>query len=116
MLEARISWRFGSSGVDHVHILGWGSRAAGVCVGIAYPGRILRNKQIASCRRRGRSRNDELMSRKTWTLIGLEHPVGENVLLSHLKIRLNIRRLDIHELRIGRWAVRRPGRAPIVNP
>lgn len=55
------------------------------------------------------------MSRKTWTLIGLEHPVGENLLLSHLKIRLNIRRLDIHELRSGRWAVRRPDRARIRN-
>src|SRR6202035_3284266 len=45
------------------------------------------------------------MGRKTWSLVGLEHAIGESILLRHSEIRLNVSRIYIHELRIQGWTI-----------
>ena len=55
-----------------------------------YIGRVLRREQIAGRGRSGCSRDDELVRRKAWPLIGLKHPVRKRVLFGHFKVRLDI--------------------------
>ena len=46
------------------------------------------------------------MSGRTWAFVGLEHAIAEGVLLSNLKVRLNVRRLNIRILRVCRGTIR----------
>src|SRR5579859_252616 len=79
---------FAAGGIDHGN-RGTGERIA-PAAGRARRLRVLRRKQRASNRRSRRSGNDELMRRETGSLVGLEHAVGESVLLGQSKVRLNV--------------------------
>src|SRR5579863_1038327 len=57
-------------------------------------------KQIAVCSRSRCSGKNELVRRKAGPLVCLKHAVSKGVLLSQREIRLDIRRVHIHELRV----------------
>jgi hypothetical protein len=56
---------------------------------------------------RGSPGNDKLMRRETRSLICLEHTVPKRILLSHSKIGLDIRWIDVRKLRVPRRTVLR---------
>src|SRR5580704_17945495 len=91
---------FASSGIYHRDRSRQWSNASG------WLGRIPRGKEWAG-RSGGRSTgNDELVRRKAWTFVGLEHAVAECVLLGQGEVRRNIGWQDVLVLRIGMQAWR----------
>jgi hypothetical protein len=80
MLEAGVDWRvagLAARGIDHRNGRRWQERCN---PRRRNPSWVLGRKQRAGCRWRRRPRNDELMSRKTWPRVGLEHVIGKGVL------------------------------------
>ena len=61
---------------------------------------IFGGEKRAGCRGGRSTGNDELVSGKARALVGLKHAIAERVLLGQSEIRLNIGRIDVHELRI----------------
>src|SRR5258708_29162712 len=107
MIEAWIDWFMGcfaAGRIDERNRGAHGRVTSGVwrtvCDG------IFRRKQIASGRWSRCPGDDELMRRKARTLVGLEHAVGESVLLSHLEVGLHLGRIHV-----SKRAVLRAGRA-----
>src|SRR5208283_1745065 len=62
--------------------------------------RILGHEEIATGRWRRSAGNNELVRGEAWSLIGLEHSVPEGILFGECKIRLHVRWIHIHKLRI----------------
>ena len=99
MLETRIlGRRFRARRVDQPHQHTGCSNAARVA---NTGGRILRGEQVAGGGRRRRAGDDELVCRKARSLVGLEHTIAERILFRELEVRLHVREIHVHELRIG---------------
>ena len=108
VVETRIDGRVGifvTRRIDQRHRGSRGRIAPGI--GRAVRFRILRRKQIASGRGSRGPGNNELMRRHARPLVGLEHVVGEGVLLGHLEVGLHIGRVHVAKRQVGRGAVRR---------
>ena len=106
MLKTGKNWGvgfFAASRIDQRYRGSRGCVASGV--GRAAGFRILRREQVASKRWSRCPGNDELMRRHAGALVGLEHAVGEGVLLGQLEVGLHIRRVHIAKRQVGRRAI-----------
>src|SRR5882724_3110676 len=76
---------------------------------------ILRSREVALLGNRRRSRNNVLVRRETWSLIGLKHAIAESIGFRQREVRLHIRRLHILKPWIRRGAVGIFGRTADCN-
>src|SRR5438270_11569665 len=97
---------FIARGINHENGLVGRCGATGNAVGVEGYGRFLRRKQIAAGRGGGGSRNDELMGRKTWSLVGLKHTISKRVMFRESEIRSYIRWIHVGELGVHWYAIR----------
>src|SRR5260370_24310898 len=114
MLETgKLPGGLGAGWIDHRYGFAGGTGAPGGGVGAGIRGQkhIFRGEEIACGRWRGGCGDDELVSGKAGTLIGLKHAVRESVRLGNLEVRLDVGGVHVLELRVGRRATDRAGLA-----
>ncbi len=88
MLEAGVDRRIGSLAsflINYLHGLIWRCKTASRLL----QSHVLRGEQWTVSVGRGGTRNNELVCGKTRSLVGLEHAVGETVLLRDVEIGLD---------------------------
>src|SRR6266404_3728086 len=89
-------------GIDDLHNSSRRRDASSCLIGVD---RILGDAEIALLGNRRRSRNNVLVRRETWSLIGLKHAIAESIGFRQREVRLHIRRLHILKPWIRRGAV-----------
>ena len=98
-VEARVRRpRFGAGRIDQLHQRSCGRVAtAGMKRAETLQKRVLRNAQRRILCDRRRSAHDVLVRGERRTFVGLEHAIGERVLLGHREVRLHVAVLDVAE-------------------
>src|SRR5277367_1203686 len=108
MIEAGINLLgFTPAGINHLYPLLWRSYAARVVKRIWSVDWILGCEAGAAYARSRSAGENELMRRKTWSLVGLEHPVTEGVGFGELEVRGNVAGNNVLKPWIGRRATGR---------